>query len=154
MPSSETDTFYFDLLVTLHVTSNLVWIGSILAVGWLLFQTGKLGDAKGVGAAPNGALAAGLYRTVAAPAFVASFCFGLLLVLHSPAYYMHLHWFHAKLTAVLAVIALHHVLGAKAKRVASGSMQAAKNSAILAGSLLACAVASVAFVIFQKLLVP
>jgi putative membrane protein len=75
---------------------------------------------------------------------------------------MHLHWFHAKLTFALAVIALHHVIGAKAKRAATAapnndaprSMHSGKSSAILTSALLACASLAVAFVIFQSQLVP
>ncbi len=136
------------LLVTLHVTANLVWIGSIACVGWLAAAATKAKDPS------SAVLARGLYLRVAVPAFIASFVFGVSRLLLEPAYYMHLHWFHGKLTAALAVIALHHVIGAKARKVAGGSMQAGASGGILVGALLACAFVSVTLVVFQRALVP
>lgn len=136
------------LLVTLHVTANLVWIGSIACVGWLAAAATKAND-------PSAAiLARSLYLRVAVPAFLASFVFGVSRLLQQPAYYMHLHWFHGKLMAALAVIALHHVIGAKAGKVAGGSMQAGASGGILVGALLACAFLSVTLVVFRQALVP
>ena len=127
------------LLVGLHVFSNLVWIGSIASVGWLTAQAWGLGESEGARA--YGAAALDLYRRFATPAFVFSFVFGVSRVLMDPKGYMHLHWFHGKLTFALLVIALHHILGARAKKVAQrapGSMQGANNSAILTIALLIC----------------
>lgn len=147
------------LLLALHVMANCVWIGSIASVGWLIAAAAKAGDAS------SAVLARGLYRTVATPAFLASFLAGLLRLLLDPKYYMTLHWFHGKLTFALIVIALHHVIGARAKKAAagagsgeaqkpSGSMQAGKSGGILAGALLAFAFLTVVFVIFKQALVP
>jgi len=136
------------LLVTLHVTANLVWIGSIACVGWLAAAASKAKD-------PSAAvLARGLYLRVAVPAFLGSFLFGAFRLAMNFPYYMHLHWFHGKLTVALAVIALHHVIGAKARKVAGGSMQAGATGGILVGALLACAFCSVTLVVFQQALVP
>lgn len=128
--------------------ANLVWIGTIASVGWLTAAAAKAED-------PSAAiLARNLYMRAAVPAFLASFLFGASRLLMDPAYYMHLHWFHGKLTAVLAVIALHHVIGAKAKKVAAGSMQAGRSGGILVGALLAAAFLSVVCVVFKQTLVP
>lgn len=97
----------------LHVASNLVWIGSLLAVGLLL--------ARGPGSvAERGAAAAAVYRSLAVPAFVASFVLGLLQLTSNLTYYLkQTHFMHAKLMLALIIIALHHVLGARARRAAS-----------------------------------
>jgi protoporphyrinogen IX oxidase len=147
------------LFVTIHVIANLVWIGSIVSVGVLL-STMPPENSQAVGAS-----ARNIYLWISTPAFGVSFLFGLARLMQAPATYMHLHWFHAKLTVVLAVIALHHVIGAKAKRAAAQqnadvknqaprSMHSGKSSAILTSALLACASLAVAFVIFQSQLVP
>lgn len=136
------------LLLVLHVTANLVWIGTIASVGLLVAAATKANDRSAA------TLARGLYVRVAVPAFLASFVFGASRLAMDPAYYMHLHWFHAKLTAVLAVIALHHVIGSKARKVAAGSMQAGRTGGILVGALLACAFLSVACVLLKQSLVP
>ena len=145
------------LLVALHVIANLVWIGAIVSVGVLL----SWADSSPNSAALTEA-ARRLYLRVATPAFGASFLFGLGRLLLSPGTYMRLHWFHGKLAAALAVIALHHVLGARTKRMTvktqgsetPRSMHSGKSSAILTGALIACTSVAVAFVIFQSQLVP
>lgn len=135
-------------LIVLHVTANLVWIGTIASVGWLTSAASKAKDASAA------VLARNLYMRAAVPAFLASFVFGASRLLQDPAYYMHLHWFHAKLTAAFVVIALHHVIGAKAKKVAAGSMQAGRGGGILVGAVLAAAFFAVACVLFKQSLVP
>ncbi len=136
------------LLIVLHVTANLVWIGAIASVGWLVSAATKTGD-------PSAAvLGRQLYLKAATPAFLVSFLCGAGRFAMDPSYYIHLHWFHGKLTAALVVIALHHVIGGKARRVASGSMQAGRGGGILVGALLACAFLSVTLVIFRQNLVP
>lgn len=145
-----------ELLVVIHVTANMVWIGSIAGVGWLLAATSRKSaiGAPAPDAATIAVLARSLYLRVATPAFLTSFVFGALRLALDPRYYMHLHWFHAKLTAVLAVIALHHIIGGKARKVAAGSMQAGRTGGILVGALLACTFLSVACVLLKQSLVP
>lgn len=145
------------VLLALHIFANTIWIGAILSVGWLLVSSER---AEGERADTLASAAAGLYRKVASPAFGISFLAGLGRLLDAPAAYMSLHWFHGKLTAALAVIALHHVIGARAKRAAaaasgrSGSRQARNNSAILTGATLACALLTVMFAVLKGQLVP
>lgn len=151
-----------NLLITFHVIANVLWIGSITSVGVLL-ATPSEKDAPAFARA-----ARRIYLAVATPAFGASFLFGFARLSLNAAAYMHLHWFHAKLTAALAVIALHHVLGARAKRAAADrgvasqdpdknaprSMHDGKSSAILTVALVVCASAAVAFVLLQTQLIP
>lgn len=139
------------LLITLHVVANLVWIGSITSVGLMLSASSRAPEEGGKVLATY---ARRLYSTVCQPAFGVSFLFGAAIVSTDVASYMHLHWFHGKLTAALAVIALHHVIGARARKAASGSMQQAKSGAILSGALLLCALLAVVFVVFRQNLVP
>jgi putative membrane protein len=131
--------------------ANLVWIGSITCVGWLLAVAAKDGDPAA--AKVTAGLAARIYRRVATPAFGASFVFGLTQLALNAAYYMKAHWFHGKLTLALVVIALHHILGAKAKRAASEGVQRGSSGAILTAALLASAFGAVLFVIYKDQLV-
>lgn len=104
-------------LQTLHVLGNLFWIGAIVAVGLLLVVSGP-GSAK-----ERGGLARRVYTAVAVPAFVLSFTTGLLrLVLDLPYYFTGSHFMHAKLPLALGVIALHHVIGARAQRMSDGAI--------------------------------
>jgi putative membrane protein len=130
-------------LIWLHVSGNIVWIGSILAVGAVL--TGKVGDPK-----TRGETALALYRRLAVPAFVLSFVFGALrLFMDTKLYFVQTHWMHGKLPFALAVIALHHVIGARAKRLALGSVQDAGPAGILSVVLAVAAVVAAAFAIFK-----
>ena len=101
------------LLVWLHVVGNLVWIGAILAVGVTIL--GKAGDPK-----TRGEIALGIYMRLAVPAFVVSFVAGAVRLLSDPGFYLKQHhWMHAKLPLALTVIALHHVIGGRAKSLAA-----------------------------------
>jgi protoporphyrinogen IX oxidase len=136
------------LLVTIHVFANILWIGSIVSAGLLLARASATENKELAGAA------AFLYRCVATPAFIVSFLAGVSRVGLDAATYMHAHWFHGKLTLALIVIALHHVLGARAKKAANGSMQAAKSGAILSVALLCASLLTVVFALFKAALVP
>jgi putative membrane protein len=127
-----------NLVLALHIAANMLWIGSIVAVGLLTEKSGEQ--------------ARTIYLRLAMPAFIASFTFGAIRVALDPSYYLHLHWFHAKLTAALVVIALHHVIGARAKK--AGSMQGGRNSAILAVGLFVFALAVVFLVTYRTVLIP
>ncbi|WP_394822405.1 hypothetical protein [Pendulispora albinea] len=152
-------------LVALHLFANLLWIGSISVVGWLVVTASGPArrPAPSEGAlelalttdtrASASQLARVIYLRFAMPAFVLSFLFGLGRVAMDPAAYIHMHWFHAKLTAAFGVIGIHHVIGARAKRLAAGSMQVRGTSAILFGALLACVVLTCLFVIFRNELI-
>jgi putative membrane protein len=133
-------------LVSLHVFANLVWIGSIVAAGFLL---ARADEEKAYASA-----SAWLYRRIATPAFGVSFLTGVGRLALEPSTYMHAHWFHGKLTFALVVIALHHVIGARAKKASAGSMQRAKSGAILSVALLCASLLTVLFVLFKSALVP
>lgn len=46
---------------------------------------------------------------------------GLALVALNPGYYLHAHWFHAKFTLVLGLIAYHLVCGSLRNKLATGT---------------------------------
>jgi protoporphyrinogen IX oxidase len=140
------------LFVALHVFAVTLWIGSIACVGWLVAAAASAPtDAEGATAAE---LAFGLYRRAATPAFGISFFAGLARLVADSSSYMSLHWMHLKLVAAFAVIALHHIVGAKARKAASGSRQAGRSSAILTGAMLACAFVTVTVAVLKGQLVP
>lgn len=139
-------------LVFVHVLAVVVWIGSILSVGALLAHAGSTAEsaeAKGFAAA-----SAFVYRRLAVPAFGVAFLAGVCRLGLDAGTYMHAHWFHGKLTMALTVIALHHVIGAKAKKAHTGSMQSAKSGGILFVALLCASTLTVLLVLFKAALVP
>jgi putative membrane protein len=131
----------FSTLVVLHVIANVVWIGSILAVAVVL--------AAPVSDAPTrGKLALDVYMKLATPAFVVSFVAGALrLAFDTHYYFVQTKFMHGKLTLALAVIALHHVIGGRAKKMARGTATDPGNVSVLATLLLVAAAGAVFFVL-------
>ena len=152
------------VVVALHVFSVILWIGSIVSAGWMLANRSTAPTPEQAKASVE--LALGLYRRVAAPAFVLAFATGLVRVLLDRDAYLKAHWFHGKLTLALVIIVLHHVLGARAARLAkaqkdspsvevgANSRQGASRDGILTGALVLCALGVVVLVVLQSSLVP
>jgi putative membrane protein len=133
----------FPTLVALHVAANLVWIGAILSVALALVS--RTGDGR-VGAQ----IAFELYRKLAVPAFVVSFVAGLTrLMLSLEMYFVSNKYMHGKLLFAAIVIALHHVIGARAKAVSAGRRSSPGPVGVLALLLLISAVAATLFVIMK-----
>jgi putative membrane protein len=134
------------VLVAVHVLSNVVWIGSILSVALLVGRARLMADGPEVGA-----LARRVYTRLAVPAFVFSFASGVTRFVLGIAAYAHMPWMHAKLTLALGVIALHHVIGAKARRVAGGNSAAGSGMTGLLLATLACAAGAVWLAVAKQL---
>jgi putative membrane protein len=127
-------------LLFFHASALVLWIGSIVATAIVL-------AASGVDARARGAVALRVYRSLAVPGFVVAFVAGAALLLQAPRHYLvEHHWMHAKLLFVLAVIGLHHVIGAKARKAEAGTLADPSSAAKLGWITLACAVAAVACV--------
>ena len=139
------------LLVAVHVMANVGWIGAIASVGWLTRHAAGLAEPEGRPVAR--AAYELLYLRAAVPAFVLSFLAGVGRLAADPKTYFTLHWFHGKLFFALAVIGVHHVLGARAKKAAGGSMQGAESSAILTGALLVATFLVIVFAVLKGSLV-
>ncbi len=128
-------------LVWLHISGLVAWIGAIIAVGKIL--AAKTGDGK-----TRGEIALGIYRQLAVPAFLVAFLAGATRLFMDPKYYLkEHHWMHAKLPLALAVIAIHHVIGARAKKMAHGTVQDAGPTATLTIVLALCAVGAAFFAV-------
>ena len=140
------------LFIAMHIMANLLWIGSIACVGFLVTAASKATPPESGKAMAE--VSAALYRRVATPAFVASFLLGVAQTALHADYYLKAHWFHAKLTLALVVIGLHHVIGAKSKRAASGGVQASGAGGILTAALLVSSFLAVVLAVYKTALVP
>ena len=129
------------LLVVVHVAANVVWIGSILSVALTL-------SATGVSALDRGRVALRLYRWLATPAFLVSVAAGLVRLLgHLELYFNVTRYMHAKLLFAACVIALHHILGARAKAAAAGRVDEPGKTKTLSALLLLAATLAVFFAV-------
>jgi putative membrane protein len=106
-------------LLAAHVLANLVWIGALLAETVLLGRATWLADPAEVGV-----LARRVHTRLAIPAFLGSFAAGFTRLLAGRHAYAGMPWMAAKLGFAVAVIVLHHMIGARARRVADGRVAA------------------------------
>ena len=137
-------TALYQLLVATHIAANLVWIGAILSVAAALVSRSVEGRA-------GAQIAYELYRKLATPAFVVSFITALTrLGLGYELYFMGpKKYMHGKLLFAVIVIALHHVIGARAKAVSTGRRSSPGPVGVLALLLLISAVAATLFVLVE-----
>jgi protoporphyrinogen IX oxidase len=136
-------TAFFQLLVAFHVAANLVWIGSIMSVAVALVS--RAGEGR-----VAAQIAYEVYRKLAIPAFVISFITALTRLLASiDLYFDETKYMHGKLLFAALAIGLHHVIGARAKAVATGRSSAPGPVGVYAVLLLICAVAATLFVILK-----
>lgn len=129
-------------IIWLHVTANVFWVGGLVAVA--LVMLAEAGDAK-----VRGALANRIYLKLAVPAFGLSFLGGMARLLMDSGYYLKSPWMHAKLLFVVIAIALHHVIGARTKRLMGGEADATSKLAVLVTVFALCATLAVFFVIMR-----
>ena len=113
----------YRFLVAIHVFADMLWIGSIVAVGALIAAKDSMvlraraGDARWI------------YRRLAAPAFVVALVMGIACIVADPTHsVMKIPSMHVKLTLAAGVIALHHWIGASSRRIASGNRKTPMSS--------------------------
>jgi len=133
-------------LVAVHVIGNVVWIGSLLSVALLVAHAPWTAEPADVGR-----LARRVHGRLAVPGFLTSFAAGAGRIWLMPAVYAHAYWMHAKLLLALVVIVLHHVIGARAKRVAAGRSEAAAGTDLVGLATLVCAAGAVVLGIAKSL---
>lgn len=132
-----------------HIVANVLWIGSICGVAVVLLGPREGTSAKAADPEVRGALAHRLYLSLAAPAFVASFLFGISRLALDASHYLSQPWMHIKLTLVVLVIGLHHAIGARAKKMAHGDATTPGPAPVLALAL-ALLAAGAAFVVYLE----
>jgi putative membrane protein len=113
-------------LIAAHVLANLVWIGALLSETLLLGRGAWLEDP-----AQAGFLARRLHLQLAVPAFLGSLGAGSARLWFARHAYAAAPWMYAKLGFAVGVIVLHHMIGARARRVASGNAGAAAGAWLL-----------------------
>lgn len=135
----------------LHIVANVLWIGSICGVAVVLAgpRPGSQGPAAASDPKVRGELAHRLYLALAAPAFAAAFLLGISRLVLDASYYLKQPWMHIKLTLAVIVIALHHVIGARAKKMAHGEAESPGPALVLA-VVLALAAAGAAYAVYLQ----
>jgi putative membrane protein len=133
-------------LVALHLLANVVWIGALLSAAHLASRAAFMADSAEIGR-----LARRVYTRLAAPAFGVSFATGLTRILLAPDAYLRMPWMHAKLTFALAIIVLHHVIGARCRRIGQDHPEAGRGMTALGLLTFAAAAGAVFLGIFKSL---
>ena len=131
-------------LIAAHVLANLVWIGALLSETLLLGRAAWLADPV-----QAGFLARRLHTGLAIPAFLVSIAAGSARLWFGRHDYA-MPWMYAKLAFALGVIVLHHVIGARARRVAQGTVRAAQGAWLLGLLTVVMAAGAVLFAIAKS----
>jgi hypothetical protein len=131
------------------VASCSLWTGTLFCVSWLSGRARMMADGPEVGG-----LALSLFRRWATPLFVASFfaCFAWLA--GGPADRLRAHWVYGIVGAMAALLALHVVVGSRARRIVRGSVRAAEGEAIRRVALVVSFGAIIALAALRTSLVP
>ena len=107
-------TEFLGVMIVVHVAANLVWIGAITATAWIL--PSSIGSPS-----ERGKLGLAVYRQLAVPAMLLSLVAALSRLFSSlDLYFVVMKYMHAKLLFAVIVLALHHVIGARARAMALG----------------------------------
>jgi uncharacterized membrane protein len=133
-------------LVASHVLANVVWIGALLAECLLLGRARFMADGAEIGA-----LARRVHTRLAVPAFMSSFAFGVARIADDPRLYLHLPWMHVKLAFAAGVIVLHHVIGARSRRVAGGAIGEGSGGPFIGAVIFLCAAVAVLLGVAKQL---
>ncbi len=121
------------VFVSLHVLADLLWVGSVVTIAFIL---GRATPEPKV----RGELAYSVYKKLANPAFLLAFTLGMVQLVMNLAYYFKATKFmHGKLLFALFVIVIHHIIGARARKMAQGEKTDAGPAPALGWALLACA---------------
>ncbi|WP_296252201.1 protoporphyrinogen oxidase HemJ [Pseudomonas sp. UBA4194] len=101
----------------LHIVSIVCWFAGLFYLPRLFVYHAQSEDA--VSRDRFSLMERKLYRGIMGPAMIATFVFGIWLVMLSPGW-MSQGWMHVKLTLVVLLTGYHHVCGAQVKRFARG----------------------------------
>lgn len=107
-----------------------LWTGTLLSVSWLTGRARMMADGQEVGG-----LALTLFRHWAVPLFAASFLSGFVSLAGGPADRLRAHWVYGIVGAMVAIGALHVVVGSRAKRVVRGSVRASEGEVLRRAAL-------------------
>src|SRR5580692_2949421 len=132
-------------LLAAHVLANMVWIGALLSETVILSRAAWQSDP-----ADAGTFARSLHLRLAIPAFLVSVAAGLARLVPGRYAYERMPWMYAKLGFALVVIVLHHVIGARARRLANGQVPASGGTWALGWLTLLAAGGAVLFAIAKS----
>jgi protoporphyrinogen IX oxidase len=101
----------------LHIVSVVCWFAGLFYLPRLFVYHAQSEDT--ISRERFAVMERKLYRGIMGPAMIATFIFGIWLIVLSPGW-MSQGWLHAKLALVLLLTGYHHVCGAQMKRFARG----------------------------------
>lgn len=112
---------YYLWIKSLHVIAVIAWMAGMLYLPRLYVYHVEQGQSSAI-APIFQTMERRLLRYITNPAMMASFVFGVLMILANPDL-MKDGWFHAKLTAVILMIVVHVMLARYRKQLLAGTCQ-------------------------------
>lgn len=107
------------LTKSLHIISMVCWFAMLFYMPRLFVHHAENADKKGKKLLEM--MAHKLYRLIGTPAMVATWLFGVLLVVQNPAVATSGGWFHVKILLVLGLSAYHASLNVFRKQLVAGT---------------------------------
>ncbi|AMA44451.1 protoporphyrinogen oxidase HemJ [Pseudomonas monteilii] len=101
----------------LHIVSMVCWFAGLFYLPRLFVYHAQSTDS--VSQERFAIMERKLYRGIMNPAMIATYVFGIWLLVLNPGF-LSQGWMHAKLTLVLLLTGYHHICGAQRKRFALG----------------------------------
>ncbi len=133
----------------LFVACCALWTGTLFSVSWLTGRARMMADGPEVAG-----LALSLFRRWALPLLVATIAVAFVWLVGGPAERLRARGVYGIVAALAALLALHVVVGARAKRVVGGSVQATRGEIMRRLALLLSFGAIIALVAFRASFVP
>jgi uncharacterized membrane protein len=131
------------ILVVLHVVSNIVWIGSVLAIAVVITSAAAEPEVLG-------RVGIRVHQKLAMPAFVVSLVTGgARLAMDAGYYFGQTKFMHGKHFLALVVVGLDHAIRGRAKRMASGASKDSRGAAGLAVGVLLAAAGAAYFAVLK-----
>lgn len=107
---------HYGILKSLHIIAFVSWMAGLLYLPRLFVYHVKAAHGSGLSETLK-TMEARLYGYIMRPAMIATWLFGLSMIMANPAL-MQGGWLHAKLTLVFLLTGVHHVFGAWRKKFA------------------------------------
>ncbi|HEX3771954.1 MAG TPA: hypothetical protein VHV30_13855 [Polyangiaceae bacterium] len=137
------------LVAAIFIAALALWTGMLVAASRLTGRARTVGEG-----AAQADLAVALHRRWASPLLFVSLAMGFVWLAFGPADRLQAHWVYAIIAALMAIVALHAVVGDRARRVRHGSLRATRGEGLRRAALVVSFAAILVLAALRTTLVP
>jgi uncharacterized membrane protein len=137
------------ILASALVVAGALWLGTLFAVSWFSGCARMMADGPEIGR-----LALSLFRRWTMPSLLVAIAAGIGWLALAPAAKPRAHWMDLIAILIVPLLALHVAVGARARRVAEGRIEAVSGEGIRRLALVLSMGVLAALATFRSALVP